>query len=706
MTFRYVGELGQKLEGNLQRAQQAVNAVARVLVQQCINEIGHRGGLGQAYRIQKLGDGTIVKAIVLQNIRGMQPIVRVEVFAPTPGGRKEVIIEPMIGMYIRGLYSNGVDFVRLILKQSFYELDTGPTPPEVVLTTNMNSLNSKFGSKFTKDFFILEPDTLDDWDSYANNHYHRDVESGLASFFASYDPDNEIHNIGSGFCVCIGGMIAVYGFGWDSRVCCKPAIYDKSLYIVRYPRWTLSGEDNNIRLYIVPLSALPIHKDDLLGFEVHSQSIPSLSVDYPSNSINITACVWRSSTPEVVFMIQNKGSNVEKLSGVDNDVSYGVSHTKVAAYVMQVKTEEDRTFLDIVDSYTTEDRVGIDRYLVFKHTAHYLMHDYDREVFNYINLPVMSHNFEYNLTVSISDTSTSPLICSVGYDDNDELIVLAAVSSVTLRSGSAIGYERSTASVSLTPHIELSYTAEQLGKPYEKYTCWVELVSSSIWEQCRLFYSAAYDAYVDIIPLTANGSSYRASTTSKWVAYSSDIASSPYFGTTGQLYKDRYESRENIYMQRQITVNGAQDLHYVNKSIAQKDYFYPLEPFPETKPYPDNPPFEWSLNGKVHIAVLEVPEGEDPGAYYSPETDFEFTELYNNTNTEGYIYSIIGSDWGYDYVDHVYGMDIFKNKTNKGKSLLCCIDNDYLNKSVVVCNDNGNSFEVLNKANLDVLGAF
>ena len=99
MTHRYTGELGRRLEGNLPRAHE-VQGTARLLVQQCINEIGYRGGQGQAYRTQRLGDGTIVKAIVLQNIRGMQPIVRVEVFAPLQGGVTEIVEHLHIGGFI------------------------------------------------------------------------------------------------------------------------------------------------------------------------------------------------------------------------------------------------------------------------------------------------------------------------------------------------------------------------------------------------------------------------------------------------------------------------------------------------------------------------------------------------------------------------------------------------------------------------------
>ena len=73
--------MGRKLEGNLPRAHE-VQGTARLLVQQCINEIKYRGGWGQACRQLALRDGTIVKAIVIQNIRGFEPIVRVEVFAP------------------------------------------------------------------------------------------------------------------------------------------------------------------------------------------------------------------------------------------------------------------------------------------------------------------------------------------------------------------------------------------------------------------------------------------------------------------------------------------------------------------------------------------------------------------------------------------------------------------------------------------------
>jgi hypothetical protein len=79
--------MGRRLEGNLPRAHE-VQGTARLLVQQCIDQIKFNGGWGSANRQIALRDGTVVKAIVLQNIRGMQPIVRVEIFAPK-GTEKE-----------------------------------------------------------------------------------------------------------------------------------------------------------------------------------------------------------------------------------------------------------------------------------------------------------------------------------------------------------------------------------------------------------------------------------------------------------------------------------------------------------------------------------------------------------------------------------------------------------------------------------------
>lgn len=101
MTFRYVGELGKKLSGDTQRAQQVINEVARVLVQQCINEIGYRGGQGQAFRNQQLADGSTVKVLVLQNIRGMPPIVRVDVFAPSDRADSNHLIDAVFYMVWR-----------------------------------------------------------------------------------------------------------------------------------------------------------------------------------------------------------------------------------------------------------------------------------------------------------------------------------------------------------------------------------------------------------------------------------------------------------------------------------------------------------------------------------------------------------------------------------------------------------------------------
>lgn len=90
MTHRYTGTVGKRFEGeNIPRAHE-VQGTARLLVQQCINQINYNGGWGQACRQLALRDGTIVKAIVLQHQRGFEPIVRVEVFAPQGGGVSRV----------------------------------------------------------------------------------------------------------------------------------------------------------------------------------------------------------------------------------------------------------------------------------------------------------------------------------------------------------------------------------------------------------------------------------------------------------------------------------------------------------------------------------------------------------------------------------------------------------------------------------------
>ena len=84
MTHRYTGVIGKKLEGAGSETHQGT---ARLLVQQCINEINYRGGQGNASRFKILADGTRVRAVVLQSIKGMPPVVRVDI--QTPDGREE-----------------------------------------------------------------------------------------------------------------------------------------------------------------------------------------------------------------------------------------------------------------------------------------------------------------------------------------------------------------------------------------------------------------------------------------------------------------------------------------------------------------------------------------------------------------------------------------------------------------------------------------
>lgn len=308
MSHRYTGTVGKKFEGDRAKAQELQGA-ARLLVQQCIDHINHNGGWGQCNRQKSLRDGTVVSAIVLQHRHGWEPIVRVEIYAPS-NARPTVPPQPIFGfIYSSFVYGPGEQHLYR------YQLDGQPPYLEYNLsaaTINAVVLNRLYGSNVKVPISPL----CNVW-HFALSYTipHRDPATKLAALLVHsgepYYSDGHMYPAYGGK-ITLGGAllyddtdIGLLDAG-PRGVSTNGTLYNIKPTVAVYGQWLFIaipkhsaphgevGQSRTVDFYAVPLARCPI--EDIEPFHVGTHQIEDeYALDW------VTDVVWSPVYPKIAL---------------------------------------------------------------------------------------------------------------------------------------------------------------------------------------------------------------------------------------------------------------------------------------------------------------------------------------------------------------------------------------------------------------------
>lgn len=438
MAGRFLGPIGK-----LQQGPSAVTGLlvkrAQVMAQYGIDTINRRGGKGQQVVSSQLGDGSTLRVAVIMQIPGQAPLVRTWVDAPSGQQDSRRTLSVMGGVVIEGVFTDGIDFVdlaytdRLLLKKH-------PSARRAVLSRTAAFFNTAFNSGFSSDHYP-QPDLFYDYYGYGLNDFHRHYSLGTATFAAYYDAYGTPYN---GLTLVLGGLIAVYGLDpdWEAEIRAWPALYGDSLYIATATPYGATEID----LYSIPLSSLPCTYTDMLAYHKTSLAIPDPQ-DPPFGSprlFDILTLEWKAKEREFVFLVSSGGYrfvNEENsiVYAAPNDYTtthcddYSEQFFEANAFVIKLQ-EQDSGIALVIASQHKSFCVVDKNALIWRETSH-VVETRDRPHWDQIGTDIYS--VTSTATQPALNITLQPLITAAGYDDKDNVYVVAEQATISVAAAEA-----------------------------------------------------------------------------------------------------------------------------------------------------------------------------------------------------------------------------------------------------------------------------